>query len=223
MALFENELTDLKDFLQLLKVNHKLLVFALFAGLSMAALAEFQTPTKYLAKGSVNPVSYVMRGNDSIPTPDFQAGAFQLFQILKSQSLRDSLLKRFDLATVYNVSEESEKSTKTIEKRLQKDLMYRRGSSGEVEIIASFNDQELPVKVVNYIIDAAGKMYVEIYQENPQGKLFVIDRARTLVNNENSISIRNVIFGGFLCVAFAILYLIFRDFVRFNFSGKSEE
>lgn len=163
----QEQQSDTRQFWGFIKQHYRtLLMYALIGGLCTFILTYF-LPKEYKSYGIVYPPSSTSIEN-SIDFPNFgyDVEADRLMQILESREIRDSVIKKFDLAKHFKVNMDSPEWHDELVKRYFRNIKLERTISMAVIITARTKDPQLSADIVNYIINAADVFREKIYKKN---------------------------------------------------------
>jgi capsular polysaccharide biosynthesis protein len=159
--------SDAARFWEFIKTNLKTLVIYAALGGITAFVITFFVPKEYKSYGMVYPPSSTSIDN-SIDFPNFgyDVEADRLVQIFQSGPVKDSMIKKFDLATYYEIDKTAPEWMDNLMKKYYKDIKFERTSSMSVLITARSKDAKLSAAMVNYIIHLADGLRENIYKKN---------------------------------------------------------
>lgn len=170
---FENMITEPEqqaDTVQLWKFIKKNLKFILIfggIGFTCALVSSLFLDKEYKSTGTVYPPSGPSV-EASIDNPNFgyDVEADRLIQIFKSNEIRDSVVKKFDLMNYYKLNENKKEDYDKLIKLFQKNIRFERTPSMSIVITAQTKSPELSADIINYIIACADNMREKIYKQN---------------------------------------------------------
>jgi hypothetical protein len=130
-------------------------------------VATYFIPNEFCSVGNVFPpaapsIEY------SIENPNFgyDVEADRLIQILLSNQVRDSVTKKFDLLTYYQISKDDRDWLDRLIRKYKKDITFERTPSMSILIKAQTRDPEMAANVVNYIIHITDVLREKLYKQN---------------------------------------------------------
>lgn len=177
MDIFSEEKQDAQSFLAFVLRHKWRLLLGGLAGASLGLLVFIITPEKYMAHGIIYPANTYTR-DQVISNPQFghEVEAEQLMQLLESRSLRDSVVKTFDLLDYYELDSSKQEWRDQLTKHYVKDVQFERTRYLSIVISAEFKDPELAANVVNYIIETVDQYKAAIFDQNIKDELHFLQR-----------------------------------------------
>lgn len=163
----QEQKTDVFLFWRFITGNLKTLLGYAFAGGLIAFVATFFIPKEYKSYGTIFPPSSTSIDN-SIDFPNFgyDVEADRLIQILGSAEIRDSVIKKFNLADYYEIDKSQADWMDNLMKKYYKNIKFERTPAMSVLISARTKDPQLSSDIVNYIIHTADASREKIYKKN---------------------------------------------------------
>lgn len=122
---------------------------------------------EYLSVANVYPPSTpAIEYNIDNPNFGYDVEADRLIQIMQSNDVRDSVVKKFDLLKYYNLNKEDADWLDALTLQYKKDVRFERTASMSVLIKAQTTDPVLSAQIVNYIIEMADLIREKLYKQN---------------------------------------------------------
>lgn len=147
--------------------NFKLFLFFGCLGLTMALLSSIFLEKEYKSIGIVYPPSGPSV-EASIDNPNFgyDVEADRLIQIFHSNEIRDSVVKKFDLMSYYDLDANVKEDHDRLIKKYEKQIHFERTPSMSIILSAQTKSPEMSANIVNYIIETTDKVREKIYKQN---------------------------------------------------------
>lgn len=156
------------EFLRFLKRRWKLLGILLVIALTLAGISTAYMPKKYYSWGVIFPVSQ-SSVESYVDNPSFggDVDADRLLQILQSGSMRDSIIRMFNLYAYYELdSTKSPDWRDQLEERYNKDIEFSRTQYMSIIISAKTRKPQMSADIVNSIIDMVDRTRERIIKKN---------------------------------------------------------
>ena len=159
--------SDFSTLLQFFKKHSRTILLYTVIGALGGFFLSFLIPREYKSEGVVYPPSSTSIDN-SIEFPNFgyDLEADRLIQIFESREIRDSVIKKFDLAKHFNVNKNNPIWLETLNRKYFKKILFERGSSMSVNVSAQTKDPLLSAEIVNYIFQLTDQLREKIYKKN---------------------------------------------------------
>ncbi len=168
MHVFKKEETEAVQMLGLLYSKRGfILIFTLIATLAFTLVSLFAMPKKYTSEAIIYPTP--SNSSEAIlenPSFGFEGHSNQLLQVLKSNTLRERLISKFDLANYYEIDTTEIDWYSRLAKKMEKDILFERTPYYSLSITASTTSPELSANIVNYIVDEVNVIVQEIFIDN---------------------------------------------------------
>lgn len=160
----KNELQTLIFFL---KRHRRILLLVSLSCAFLSGVISLMIPKEYESSAVVFPPA-AMSLDLSSENPNFgyDIEADRLHQILQSTEIRDSVIRKFNLAEYYEISTDQIDWLSKVERRYRKDLEFKRTTFMSIVITCQTRDPELSANIVNYIIEMANKVREKLYKQN---------------------------------------------------------
>lgn len=149
------------------------------------ATASILPPKEPDMLGSLGAASSVLRGLSSGRAlrglGQTQSGAYNYFAILKSRSAMESVVRKFDLLTVYDVSDSSmEKALKA----LQDNVAFEYQDDENITIDVMDKDPQRAADMANYFVELLNEMSIKLGTQEARNNREFIER-RLAVSRED--------------------------------------
>jgi len=167
MNLFAEEKASTLKLLKLL-FKHKWLIFIFtLVGLITSITITYFIPKKYTSFAIVFPANSNL-GLSLLEDPRFgnSLDADQLMQLLESNQLLDTIVKKYNLKEYYNIDESSISSSKNLQDKFYNDVTFSKTRYYSVVITATFKDPELAANVVNSVVEIVDDIRIKIIRKN---------------------------------------------------------
>ncbi len=184
---------DIKDLSKIIwKWKAKIILFVfiittLSIGISLLLPKWYKAKAVVLApessSSSLNPMSIL--GELGLgPMTGGNENVFRYLAILKSRSLKELMLKKFDLKKHYN-----QKYTELAIKKLDKNLIFEVGDEYQVEISMLDKDQDLVAEMTNYVVYYLDSLNIELSVSNARNnRQFMEGRVNAIVDSLELVS-----------------------------------
>lgn len=170
--MFEEEKKDAISIIQLLYSNRKTFIYVIVASLLLSVLVTFLMPNKYHSFGIIfAPNSYNRNNLIDNPQFGFELDADNLMQILESESIRNNVIKKFDLINYYEIDTTDLDWEQQVARMFVKDITFFRSKYMSIVIAATTKSPQLSANIVNYIIEIVNSYRTKVYQSNMQKEL----------------------------------------------------
>lgn len=184
---------DLKDLSKIIwKWKTKIILFVfiittLSIGISLLLPKWYKAQAVVLApessSSSLNPMSIL--GELGLgPMTGGNENVFRYLAILKSRSLKELMLQKFDLKKHYN-----QKYTELAIKKLEKNLIFEVGDEYQIEISMYDKDQDLVAEMTNYVVYYLDSLNIELSVSNARNnRIFMEGRVNAIVDSLELVS-----------------------------------
>src|SRR5690606_20772606 len=125
------------------------------------------TDKKYRSTAIIYPGNTYLR-DEVISNPQFgtERESEQLMQMLESESIRDSVVKKFDLVNYYELDTNSIDWRERLTLKYIRDINCFKSKYMSIVISATTTKPELSAEIVNYITDVIDQYRESIFYEN---------------------------------------------------------
>jgi uncharacterized protein involved in exopolysaccharide biosynthesis len=162
----QNESNSLYIILFIIR-NSKIIVGFPLTAILLAGIVTFFAQPQYYSYAIVFPPS----GNSmeyTIENPNFgyDIEADRLLQILQSTELKDSVSRKFNLVSYYQLDTTKTDWRDVLNDKIRKDIKFERTRYMSIEISAITNNPLISAGIVNYILSVVDKIRDRIYKIN---------------------------------------------------------
>jgi capsular polysaccharide biosynthesis protein len=164
---FENRTPSHHDFLKVIGSNAlRLLLFSLLAA-GLAALVTLFIPKRYQSFAIIfPPASNSIESAIENPNFGYDIEADRLMQILSSNRLQDSIVRKFDLVSYYELDTTQMAWEADLDKKYKRDIGFSRTPYMSILISAKTEDPQLSANIVNSIIRVIDPIRQDILSTN---------------------------------------------------------
>lgn len=149
-------------------INHRrILLFALVISIVASVVVTLVMKSKYESSGIIFPTP--TNSPDKIlaePQFGYEVDADWLMQVLKSEIVRDSLNKTFNLTEYFDLDVNKHGWMDDLRKKYEDMMSFERTRYMSIEIKAKTKDPELSANIVNFIIDNIDPIREHIFKAN---------------------------------------------------------
>jgi capsular polysaccharide biosynthesis protein len=135
----------------------------------ISVIITFFIPKQYASSGIVFPPDHPSLDNN-ITNPNFgyDIEADRLLQILQSNTIMDSVAKKFNLFAYYELNKKDLDWRDKLSKEYKSDVQFERTAYMSIIISAQTKNPEMSANIVNYVIDITNKVRERLYKQNIQ-------------------------------------------------------
>ena len=168
MEVFKKEENEALQLLALLYAKRTfIIIFTLFTTIGTTLFSLFVLPKKYTSEAVIYPTpSNSQEAIIENPSFGFEGHSNQLLQVLKSNTLRERLIDKFELANYYEIDTTQIDWYSRLAKKMEEDIEFERTPYYSLSITASTTSPELSSNIVNYIVDEVNVIVQEIFMDN---------------------------------------------------------
>ena len=162
-----NNLSEGARFLKFLYRWRKLLIASFIAAAVASVILTVLTKPEYESTGIIFPTK-TNSPEKLLLEPQFgyDIDADWLMQILKSDIVKDSLVKTFDLVDYFGIDTSKRNWLDELNKKYNKTISFQRTRYMSIEMTARTRDPELSANLVNAVIDKIDGIRERIFKEN---------------------------------------------------------
>ena len=184
---------DSSNFFVFLIKWRKILIITTFVAGVIAAIISLLIKEEYEAKVTMfptmsNAVSKALItdqfGNEDILQFGEEEQAQQMIQILKSNELRDTIIKKFNLATHWKIDPESKYARTKLYEEYKSNIKFRRTEYLSVEIIVRDEDPVLAADIANSIAELFDTMKLKIQRQRALEGFRIVERTYLDIQNQ---------------------------------------
>lgn len=165
--IFEKEKNEGLELLGILFRNVRLIIIFVFCSATLSLVIAFFTPRKYQSTAVVFPTENNSI-DDVIRNPQFgyDVEADRLIQVMQSSNVRDSIIKRYDLATYYKIRKVKPDWYDKLKKYYEKDIVFTRTPFMSVVIRVRSKDPVMSASIANSIISLISPTREKLLKHN---------------------------------------------------------
>lgn len=168
MYLFkEEEKEALRSLRILYKHRYFIIGCTLTLGLLALMLSLFVIPKKYVSEAIIYPTpsnsEEMLLDN---PSFGYEGNANQLLQVLQSGTLKDRLIKKFNLISYYEIDTTDRAWYSKLSKKIDHDIRFESTPYYSVSLTAETETPQLSADIVNYAVDEVNVIMQEIFSAN---------------------------------------------------------
>lgn len=158
---------DIQAVFSFLGRHRRILLLVSLACAFLSGSISLMIPKEYESSAVVFPPA-AMSLDLSSENPNFgyDIEADRLHQILQSTEIRDSVIRKFNLAAYYEVDTTLSDWRERVNRRYRKDLNFKRTTFMSIVISSQTRDPELSANIVNYIIRITNAVREKLYKQN---------------------------------------------------------
>jgi uncharacterized protein involved in exopolysaccharide biosynthesis len=162
-----NNISEGARFLKFLFKWRKILLASLLASLAATVIVTLLMPSKYASTGIIFPTP-TNSPQKILTEPQFgyEVDADWLMQVLKSDIVKDTLVRLFNLVDYYELDTHDRHWKDDLNKKYAKTMTFQRTRYMSIEITAQTKDQELSADLVNAVINNIDGIREKIFKEN---------------------------------------------------------
>jgi uncharacterized protein involved in exopolysaccharide biosynthesis len=166
MNVFEEKRTRSAVFNMYLK-NWKIILITVLSCTTLAIVATGLMKERYRAKASFF-VPYEVSLEKTVEDPKlgYDTEADRMLQILNSERLKDSVVKKFDLVKYFNIDTSESTWPEQLTDKYRQRVFCNRTNIMSIVIEAETYDPKFSAEIVNYIVAAGGRFRQEMYRAN---------------------------------------------------------
>jgi uncharacterized protein involved in exopolysaccharide biosynthesis len=185
MDLFDKEKAESQEFLQVIYRNFRLIVIIVVVTCIAAFVVTLFIPKEYSSSAVVfatesNSLDDVLRN----PQFGYDVEADRLIQLLQTRSIRDSIIKKYDLVTYYKIDKSDPDWYYWLNKKYEKDISFTKTVFMSVIISARTKNPEMSANIVNDIITLVNQTREHLLKQNLYVALKALKREYSSVKGE---------------------------------------
>jgi len=167
MEINKTETKDFVEFFSVIKQNYRLILIFISCSCLAVAIGTYFIPRQYTSSAIIYP-TFSNSLEDVIRNPQFGSDveADRLLQLLESRSIRDSIVRKFDLVKYYDIDKSDRDWQFQLTKKFQKDITFTKTALMSLVISARSRDPEMSAQVVNEIILLLSKIREKLFKRN---------------------------------------------------------
>jgi uncharacterized protein involved in exopolysaccharide biosynthesis len=167
MDLLDKEKTESMDFIRVILFHWRLIVIFVFATCAAAFVATLFIPKEYTSTAVVFPTE-TNAIEDVIRNPQFgyDVEADRLIQVLQTRSIRDSIIKLFNLVEYYDADKSDPDWYDRLQKKYEQDITCTKTVFMSVVISVRNRDPEMSARIANRIISLVNATRERLLKQN---------------------------------------------------------
>jgi len=163
----EEQTSDTAAFKAFLQQHFKLLVIYAVAGGMLGFFITFFIPKEFQSAGNVYaPSTPSIEASIDNPNFGYDVEADRLIQILQSNEVRDSVVKRFGLLSQFDVNRNEPDWLDKLIKLYKRNITFERTPSMSILIKAQTRDPQLSADIVNFLMEITDVIREKLYKQN---------------------------------------------------------
>lgn len=167
MSMDTEQQNDVQAVFSFLRRHRRILLLVSLACAFLSGTISLMIPKEYESSAVVfPPAALSLDLSSENPNFGYDIEADRLNQILQSTEIRDSVIRKFNLAAYYEVDSTSTDWRERVNRRYRKDLSFKRTTFMSIVINSQTRDPELSANMVNYIIRMANAVREKLYKQN---------------------------------------------------------
>ena len=185
MDLFDKEKAESQDFLQVIYNHFRLILIIVVVACIAAFVVTLFIPKEYTSSAVVfatesNSLDDVLRN----PQFGYDVEADRLIQLLQTRSIRDSIIKKYDLVNYYKIDKSDPDWYYWLNKKYEKNIGYTKTVFMSVIISARTKNPEMSANIVNDIITLVNHTREHLLKQNLYVALNALKREYSSVKGE---------------------------------------
>jgi len=163
----KKEKNDLLQIIKFIVLNYKFYLKSIAISFTLTVIISFIIPKQYKSTGIIFP-TYSNSLEDTYNNPMFgyDVEADRLLQILQSQEIQDSISRKFDLVSYFEIDTTDEKWKDELQKEILTSVFFAKTPFMSIEISAKTKDPLLSSNIVNAIIGLVDPIRNRILKQN---------------------------------------------------------
>jgi len=153
--------------IKFIQTHKKRLILFPTIAIVFSVIITFFIPKQYYSSGIVFPPDHPSLDNNlTNPNFGYDVEADRLLQIFQSNSIMDSVAKKFNLIDFYELDKEDLDWRDKLTKEYKNDVQFERTRYMSIVISAQTKSPELSSNIVNYIIEISNRVREKLYKQN---------------------------------------------------------
>lgn len=167
MDLLEKEKKESLDFIRVIIKNYRLILIVVCVSCIVTLIVTFFIPKEYISTAVVFPTE-TNAIEDVIRNPQFgyDVEADRLIQVLQSRSIRDSIIKIFNLVSYYHIDQTSSDWYDRLLKKYEQDITCTKTVFMSVVISVRTRNPEMSANIANKIISLVNIFREKLLKQN---------------------------------------------------------
>lgn len=161
------EKNELLQIIKFIYTNYKIYVKSLSITLILTVIVTFLLPKQYKSTGIIFPTfSNSLEDTYNNPMFGYDVEADRILQLLQSQEIQDSITRKFDLVTYFELDTLDERWKDNLRKEIVENVNFSKTPFMSIEISARTKDPQLSTDIVNTIIGLIDPIRNRILKQN---------------------------------------------------------
>ncbi|MGL5891259.1 MAG: hypothetical protein ACRC3B_15325 [Bacteroidia bacterium] len=147
--------------------NWKIIVFTVVICGALSVVATLFMKERYRARASFFlPYDLSLEKTVDDPKLGYETEADRMLQLLNSERLKDSVVKKFDLVNYFKIDTTKPAWQQAMATKYHQRIFANRTNIMSIVVEAETYDPNFSAKIVNYIVEASGRFRLEMYRAN---------------------------------------------------------
>jgi tyrosine-protein kinase Etk/Wzc len=167
MDLLEKEKAESLDYVRIVVKNWRFILVFVCVACVIAFIVTLFIPKQYISTAVIFPTE-TNAIEDVIRNPQFgyDVEADRLIQVLQSRSIRDSVIKAFDLESYYHIKRSNPDWNDRLQKKYEQDITCTKTVFMSIVISVRNKDPEMAAKIANRIISIVNLFRERLLKQN---------------------------------------------------------
>ncbi len=163
----QQEKNDLLQIIKFIYLNYKIYIKSITITLILTVAVTFLLPKQYKSTGIIFPTySNSLEETYNNPMFGYDIEADRVLQLLQSQEIQDSITRKFDLVTYFELDTLDERWRDNLRKEIIENVNFSKTPFMSIEISAKTKDPQLSSDLVNTIIGLIDPIRNRILKQN---------------------------------------------------------
>ncbi len=163
----QQEKNDLLQIIRFIYINYKIYIKSITITLILTVAVTFLLPKQYKSTGIIFPTySNSLEETYNNPMFGYDIEADRVLQLLQSQEIQDSITRKFDLVTYFELDTLDERWRDDLRKEIIENVNFSKTPFMSIEISAKTKDPQLSSDLVNTIIGLIDPIRNRILKQN---------------------------------------------------------
>ena len=163
----QQEKNDLLQIIKFIYINYKIYIKSITITLILTVAVTFLLPKQYKSTGIIFPTySNSLEETYNNPMFGYDIEADRVLQLLQSQEIQDSITRKFDLVTYFELDTLDERWRDDLRKEIIENVNFSKTPFMSIEISAKTKDPQLSSDLVNTIIGLIDPIRNRILKQN---------------------------------------------------------
>lgn len=163
----QQEKNDLLQIIKFIYTNYKIYIKSISVSLVLTVIVTFLLPKQYKSTGIIFPTfSNSLEDTYNNPMFGYDIEADRILQLLQSQEIQDSITRKFDLVTYFELDTLDERWRDNLRREIVDNVNFSKTPFMSIEISARTKDPQLSTDIVNTIIGLIDPIRNRILKQN---------------------------------------------------------